>query len=233
METFQKRLNKSSQRIATCSALQKPPGGGGVGEGARKEWSRDAKVLLPGMLDKLKDKTSAVIVALQSALDESIKYCFELGEAVDEACGVVAQSSQSSSRNAQMAREDVRRHESCLHKRLTQVYRTAHREVHERVESRRAKRALDARRVCKASGGMKAIDFLLMDLDQGKKSKIAELLSATPQTTAAATTTTTTKAAAMTNPPSRKPSASVKLRRVCEVASKSKSARNESIRCHL
>ena len=38
------------------------------------------------MLDKLKDKTSAVIVALQSALDESIKYCFELGEAVDEAC---------------------------------------------------------------------------------------------------------------------------------------------------
>ena len=53
---------------------------------------------------------------------------------------------------------------------------------------------------------MKAIDFLLMDLDQGKKSKIAELLSATPQTTAAATTTTTTKAAAATNPPSRKPS---------------------------
>ena len=110
-----------------------------LAKGARKEWSRDAKVLLPGMLDKLKDKTSAVIVALQSALDESIKYCFELGEAVDEACvAVVAQSSQSSSRNAQMAREDVRRHESCLHKRLTQVYRTAHREVHERVESRRA-----------------------------------------------------------------------------------------------
>ena len=57
-----------------------------LAKGARKEWSRDAKVLLPGMLDKLKDKTSAVIVALQSALDESIKYCFELGEAVDEAC---------------------------------------------------------------------------------------------------------------------------------------------------
>ena len=86
METFQKRLNKSSQRIATCSALQKPPGAAALAKGARKEWSRDAKVLLPGMLDKLKDKTSAVIVALQSALDESIKYCFELGEAVDEAC---------------------------------------------------------------------------------------------------------------------------------------------------
>ena len=84
METFQKRLNKSSQRIATCSACRSRQEAAALAKGARKEWSRDAKVLLPGMLDKLKDKTSAVIVALQSALDESIKYCFELGEAVDE-----------------------------------------------------------------------------------------------------------------------------------------------------
>ena len=179
-----------------------------LAKGARKEWSRDAKVLLPGMLDKLKDKTSAVIVALQSALDESIKYCFELGEAVDEAC--VALSHKVPKVQVETLKWLAKTFEGMNRASISALHKSI---VPPIVKCTSASNpdarngALETLAACaKASGGMKAIDFLLMDLDQGKKSKIAELLSATPQTTAAATTTTTTKAAAMTNPPSRKPS---------------------------
>ena len=179
-----------------------------LAKGARKEWSRDAKVLLPGMLDKLKDKTSAVIVALQSALDESIKYCFELGEAVDEAC--VALSHKVPKVQVETLKWLAKTFEGMNRASMSALHKSI---VPPIVKCTSASNpdarngALETLAACaKASGGMKAIDFLLMDLDQGKKSKIAELLSATPQTTAAATTTTTTKAAAMTNPPSRKPS---------------------------
>ena len=57
-----------------------------LARGARKDWTRDARALLPGMLDKLKDKTAAVIEALQGALAEYIKYCFELIDVVDDVC---------------------------------------------------------------------------------------------------------------------------------------------------
>lgn len=171
-----------------------------LAKGARKEWSRDAKVLLPGMLDKLKDKTAAVIVALQSALDESVKYCFELGEAVDEAC--VALSHKVPKVQVETLKWLAKTFEGMNRASMSALHKSI---IPPIVKCTSASNpdarngALETLAACaKASGGMKAIDFLLMDLDQGKKSKIAELLSATSQTT--------TKASAPPNPPSSKPS---------------------------
>ena len=57
---------------------------GGLAKGLRKEWTREAKVLLPGMLDKLKDKNTSVVQKNQDALLLFSTHCFSLADVADD-----------------------------------------------------------------------------------------------------------------------------------------------------
>ena len=63
---------------------------GALAKGLRKEWTREAKVLLPGMLDKLKDKNSSVVQKNQDALLEFSKHCFSLADVADDILAALA-----------------------------------------------------------------------------------------------------------------------------------------------
>ena len=63
---------------------------GALAKGLRKEWTREAKVLLPGMLDKLKDKNSSVVQKNQDALLEFSKHCFSLVDVADDILAALA-----------------------------------------------------------------------------------------------------------------------------------------------
>ena len=153
-----------------------------LAKGARKDWTRDARVLLPGMLDKLKDKTAAVIEALQGALSESLKYCFELGDIVDDVCMAldhkVPKVQIETLKWLSRSFEGMKRVQLCaLHKVIVPpiVKCTSA----SNGDTRNG--AMEALAACaKTSGGLKTIDFLLMDIDASKRSKIEELMSSTP-----------------------------------------------------
>ena len=57
---------------------------GALAKGLRKEWTREAKVLLPGMLDKLKDKNTSVVQKNQDALLLFSTHCFSLADVADD-----------------------------------------------------------------------------------------------------------------------------------------------------
>lgn len=57
---------------------------GNLARSARKEWSREARIMLPGMLDKLKDKNTSVVARIHDALLQFVRHCFVLGDATEE-----------------------------------------------------------------------------------------------------------------------------------------------------
>jgi cytoskeleton-associated protein 5 len=154
-----------------------------LAKGARKEWTRDARILLPGMLDKLKDKTAAVIAAIQDALSESVKYCFELAEIVDEVCAALAHKVPKV--QIETLKWLERTFEYMTRSSLSSLHKVIVPPIVKCTSASNADArngALQTLATCaKASGGMKSIEFLLMDIDAGKKSKIEELMSGAPK----------------------------------------------------
>ena len=57
---------------------------GALAEGLRREFRGEARVLLPGMLDKLKDKNTSVVTKNRDALLVFSNRCFSVTEVVDE-----------------------------------------------------------------------------------------------------------------------------------------------------
>ena len=57
---------------------------GVIARGARREFRSEAKLLLPGMLDKLKDKNTTVIQKIQDALMEFANHCVSLADVADD-----------------------------------------------------------------------------------------------------------------------------------------------------
>lgn len=157
-----------------------------LAKGARKDWTRDARILLPGMLDKLKDKTAAVIEALQGALSESLKHCFELGDVVEDVC--VALDHKVPKVQIETLKWLARSFESMKRAQLCALHKVI---VPPIVKCTSASNgdarngAMEALAACaKTSGGLKTIEFLLMDIDMSKRSKIEELMTSTPKESA-------------------------------------------------
>jgi cytoskeleton-associated protein 5 len=160
-----------------------------LARGARKDWTREARALLPGMLDKLKDKTAAVIEALQSALAEYIKYCFELVDVVDDVCVALKHKVPKvqietlkwlASSFEQISRAEL----TALHKAiLPPIVKCT---SASNGDARNAAFAAIAS-CAKASGGIKTIEFMLMDLDAGKRAKIEEMMMNVESTPATST----------------------------------------------
>lgn len=160
-----------------------------LARGARKDWTRDARALLPGMLDKLKDKTAAVIEALQGALAEYIKHCFELVDVMDDVCLALKHKVPKvqietlkwlASSFEQIPRAEL----TALHKAiLPPIVKCT---SASNGDARNA--AFAALASCaKASGGIKTIEFMLMDLDAGKRTKIEEMMTNVESTSATST----------------------------------------------
>lgn len=57
---------------------------GNLAKGARKEWSREGRMMLPGMLDKFKDKNASVVQKIHDALAQVVRHCFTLGDVSDD-----------------------------------------------------------------------------------------------------------------------------------------------------
>eukprot|EP00898_Chlorokybus_atmophyticus_P007131 jgi/Chlat1/7419/Chrsp6S09189 len=57
---------------------------GNLAQGLRNEFYSGARLLLPSMLDKLKEKKLAVVTALQATLLNFSKYCFTLADVMEE-----------------------------------------------------------------------------------------------------------------------------------------------------
>ena len=160
-----------------------------LARGARKDWTREARALLPGMLDKLKDKTAAVIEALQGALAEYIKYCFELVDVVDDVCVALKHKVPKvqietlkwlASSFEQISRAEL----TALHKAiLPPIVKCT---SASNGDARNAAFAAIAS-CAKASGGIKTIEFMLMDLDAGKRAKIEEMMMNVESTPASST----------------------------------------------
>lgn len=168
-----------------------------LAKGARKDWARDARVLLPGMLDKLKDKTSAVIAAIQSALSEAAKYCFDIEDVHEDialALGHKVPKVQIETLKWLTASfSEMRRPQ------MKGLYKTVMPSVVKCTSASNGDArngALEALAACaRTSGGVKMIEFLLVDLDASKKSKVEELAAA------AAASTSQTAVAPMTAEP--------------------------------
>ena len=150
-----------------------------LARGARKEWTRDARMLLPDMLDKLKDKTATVIEVLQGALSEFRKYCFELVDVVDDVS--VALTHKVPKVQIETLKWLARSFEDMKCAEVNPLHKSFGPMI---VKCTSASNG-DARNsameaiasLAKVSGGIKPINFLLMDLDAVKRSKIEELAS--------------------------------------------------------
>jgi len=161
-----------------------------LAKGARKDWTRDSRVLLPGMLDKLKDKTSAVIAALQEALSASSKYCFAMEDITDEI--TVALSHKVPKVQVETLKWLASSFEDMKRPQMKALYKTIVPSIVKcaSASSPEARSgALEALAACaRTSGGIKVIEFLLADLDASKKLKVEELAAASmPSATVAAT----------------------------------------------
>ena len=63
---------------------------GALAKAARKDFTREARIMLPGMLDKLKDKTTLVIMRIQEALLHFVNHCFALSDVTDDIATALA-----------------------------------------------------------------------------------------------------------------------------------------------
>ena len=57
---------------------------GALAKGLRREFRSEARLVLPGMLDKLKDKNASVVQKNQDALLEFSRHCFTLADVADD-----------------------------------------------------------------------------------------------------------------------------------------------------
>ena len=170
----------------------------------RKEWSREARLLLPGLLDKLKDKTTAVIASIHDAVSAAAAHCFQLSDVADDITAALAHKvpkvqEQSLKWIAAMAAAlpDQARAPAFHKGVLPAVVKCVGGAT---PEARTG--AMDVlAAVAVASGGAKAIAKYVVDLDDAKKAKIEEVAgaggrAAAPVKTAAAAVLFTAKVSA-------------------------------------
>ena len=151
---------------------------GALAEGLRREFRSEARLLLPGMLDKLKDKNTSVVSKNRDALLVFSRRCFSVAEVAEEIVAALAHKFPkvpaqtlgwiAAAADAPECREAAA---AAAHKALVPaVVRCAdHKEPDVRAAAIEALAALG-----RAGGGWRSIARHVDALDEAKKAKVEE-----------------------------------------------------------
>ena len=155
---------------------------GALAEGLRREFRSEARLLLPGMLDKLKDKNSSVVSKNRDALLVFSRRCFSVVEAADDIAAALAHKFPKVPAQtlgwlaaAADAPEFCKATAAAAHKALLPaVVKCAdHKEPDVRAAAIEALAALG-----RAGGGWRSIARHVDALDEAKKAKVEEACGA-------------------------------------------------------
>ena len=156
---------------------------GALAKGLRKEWTREAKVLLPGMLDKLKDKNSSVVQKNQDALLEFSKHCFSLADVADDILAALAHKMPKVPQQTLLWIATAAREMKTNTTATTHAQRALLPGVLKCVDAAnpdvRAAAIEAIAGLARAGGGYKSVARAVDELDDAKKSKIEEMCAQT------------------------------------------------------
>ena len=153
---------------------------GALAKGLRREFRSEARLVLPGMLDKLKDKNASVVQKNQDALLEFSRHCFTLADVADDVVAALGHKmpkvrAQTMAWIAAAAAESDKTAAAALHKTIVPaiVKCADHREPDVRAA------AIDAlAAVGRAGGGWRSIARHVDALDDARKAKVEEACGA-------------------------------------------------------
>ena len=152
---------------------------GALAKGLRREFRSEARLVLPGMLDKLKDKNASVVQKNQDALLEFSRHCFTLADVADDVVAALGHKmpkvrAQTMAWIAAAAAESDKTAAAALHKTIVPaiVKCADHREPDVRAA------AIDAlAAVGRAGGGWRSIARHVDALDDARKAKVEEAVA--------------------------------------------------------